>query len=263
MTAGLPLGIEGRRAIVCGSSGGLGYACAVALVAAGVDVVMNGRSEERLEAAARTLMAKTGRAVRSVVADVTCETDRERLLAECPEPDILVTNGAGPPPGSFKEWGEEEWHRALHTSMVAPLLLIRASLGGMRSRRWGRIINITSTSVRAPLPLLGLSNGARSGFTGFIAGLARDCAIDGVTINNLLPGNFDTGRFQDYVGALARSRGMAEDAVLHDIVLANPTRRLGRPSEFGAACAFLASDLTGYITGQNWLLDGGSYPGVF
>jgi 3-oxoacyl-[acyl-carrier protein] reductase len=259
---GLPLGIEGRKAIVCGSSKGLGHACAEALALAGVDVVLNGRSTGPLAEAADRMAGKCGRPVKSVAADVTQEDGRRSLFAECPDPDILVTNCAGPPPGTFEDWGEAQWHAALQASMVTPIQLIRAVVGGMRERRWGRIVNITSVSVKMPMPLLGLSNGARSGLTGFIAGLARDVAADMVTINNLLPGLFNTERLDAYAGVLARDRGITVEEMRQELEAANPTRRVGRPSEFGAACAFLASEHAGYITGQNWLLDGGAYPGV-
>ena len=260
--AGLPLGIEGRKAIVCGSSKGLGYACAEALALAGVEVVLNGRTIEPLAQAAERLSRVTGQEVQSVSADVTTSEGRQRLFTACPDPDILVTNCAGPPPGSFEDWGETEWHDALQGSMVTPIQLIRSAIGGMRARRWGRIVNITSTSVKAPMPLLGLSNGARAGLTGFIAGLARDVAADGVTINNLLPGYFDTERLDAYIGVLARDRTKTVAAMRREIEAASPMHRVGRPEEFGAACAFLASNLAGYVTGQNWLLDGGAYPGV-
>jgi 3-oxoacyl-[acyl-carrier protein] reductase len=263
MSAGLALGLEGRRAIVCGSSKGLGRACAEALARAGAEVVLNGRSAETLAKAVEGLSRELGRPVHGVAADVRQEPDRRRLLAACPEPDILVTNGAGPPPGRFEDWGEAEWHEALQTSMVAPIQLIRASVSGMRRRKWGRIINITSTAVKAPLPLLGLSNGARSGLTGFVAGIARDLAADGVTVNNLLPGHFDTDRLKAYCASLASERAIRPEDVQRSLEATNPSRRIGRPAEFGAVCAFLASEHAGYITGQNWVLDGGAYPGVY
>jgi 3-oxoacyl-[acyl-carrier protein] reductase len=260
---GLDLGLEGRTAIVCGSSKGLGLACAEALAEAGVDVVLNGRSPETLASAAGQIAAKTQRKVKAVVADVWKEVERERLLSVCPEPDILVTNSAGPPPGQFEEWDEAAWHAALQANMVAPIQLMRATVPGMRSRRWGRVINITSSAVKAPIALLGLSNGARSGLTGFVAGLARDAAADGVTINNLLPGHFDTDRLQAYLAALSKRRNISPAAARRQVEAENPSRRIGRPAEFGAVCAFLASEHAGYITGQNWLLDGGAFPGVF
>jgi 3-oxoacyl-[acyl-carrier protein] reductase len=201
--------------------------------------------------------------MRQVVADVTTPEGRAALLAVCPEPDILVTNAAGPPPGAFEDWDAAVWAGALEKNMIAPIMLIRATVGAMRRRRWGRVINITSSAVKSPLPLLGLSNGARSGLTGFVAGLAREVARDGVTINNLLPGTFATDRLRTYAGALARAREVAPDAVMDELAAGNPSGRVGRPEEFGAVCAFYASVHAGYITGQNLLLDGGAYPGTF
>lgn len=262
MGEGLDLEIAGRRAIVCGSSKGLGHACAVSLAAAGVEVVMNGRAGPALEAAAQDLSRRLGRTVVCVAADVTTPDGRAALLKACPDPDILVTNAAGPPPGAFEDWDEQAWERALAANMVAPIMLIRATVGGMRQRGWGRILNITSSAVKAPLPLLGLSNGARAGLTGFVAGLAREIAADGVTINNLLPGQFATSRLRSYAEALARAKGVSADDVLAQMAAANPTGRIGQPEEFGAACAFLASAHAGFITGQNLLLDGGAYAGV-
>jgi 3-oxoacyl-[acyl-carrier protein] reductase len=263
MGEALELGLAGRTAIVCGSSKGLGLACATSLGAAGVDVVLNGRSADALALAAGGLSARLGRPVRQVAADVTTPEGRAALLAACPDPDILVTNAAGPPPGAFEDWDEASWLGAVEKNMVAPIMLIRATLGAMRRRRWGRVLNITSSAVKAPLPLLGLSNGARSGLTGFVAGLAREVARDGVTINNLLPGTFTTDRLRSYAGALAGARAVDPDAVLEEMAAANPAGRLGRPEEFGAVCAFYASVHAGYITGQNLLLDGGAYPGTF
>ncbi|HEY0435492.1 MAG TPA: SDR family oxidoreductase, partial [Phenylobacterium sp.] len=185
------------------------------------------------------------------------------LAAACPGPDILVTNAAGPPPGRFEDWGEAEWQAAVGANMVTPLMLIRAALPGMRARRWGRIVNITSAAVKAPIPMLGLSNGARAGLTGAIGGLAREVARDGVTLNNLLPGHFATDRLEAYFTALAAQRGQPIETVRAQVAAANPTGRVGDPAEFGAACAFLASAQAGYITGQNLLLDGGAFPGLF
>jgi 3-oxoacyl-[acyl-carrier protein] reductase len=254
----MDLGIEGKSALVCGSSRGLGRACAEALLAAGVRVVLNGGDADQLEVTAKEI----GDGIRSVAADVTTSLGRAAVLATCPEPDILVNNAAGPPPGSFEGWGEDEWRAATYANMIAPILLIRAVLSSMRRRGWGRILNITSSAVKAPLPLLGLSNGARSGLTGFVAGLAREVACDGVTINNLLPGTFATDRLSVYAAALASSRGIETSEAVRQIETANPTRRIGRPEEFGAVCAFMASCHAGYITGQNILLDGGAYPGA-
>lgn len=259
----LDLGIAGRTAIVCGSTEGLGHACATALADAGVDVVINGRTPDKVTQVADALERRLGRPVLRVAADVTLASGREALLAVCPAPDIVVCNSAGPPPGHFEDWSEVDWERAVAQNMIAPIMLVQQVLGPMRARRWGRIIAITSAAVKAPLPLLGLSNGARSGLTGFISGLAREVASDGVTINTLLPSHFATGRLYNYAGVLGSGRGLNADAVLDEMAASNPSGRLGHPDEFGATCAFLASAHAGYITGQHILLDGGAYPGTF
>jgi 3-oxoacyl-[acyl-carrier protein] reductase len=257
------LGIDGRKALVCGASKGLGRACAEALVQAGVDVTICARTEAPLQAAAAELAALGGGQLQAVTADVTTEAGRAVLLKACPDPDILVTNAAGPPPGRFEDWGEAEWQAALNANMVAPLQLIRGVVGGMRARRFGRIVNITSAAVKAPLPMLGLSNGARAGLTGAIGGITREVARDGVTINNLLPGHFATDRLESYYEALAAARGASLETVRAEVAASNPTGRVGLPPEFGAMCAFLASAHAGYVTGQNILMDGGAYPGLF
>ncbi len=259
----LDYGIAGRKALICGSSQGLGRACAFALAQVGVEVTLNGRNPETLARAADELAGMLGRPVAHVVADVTTREGRDILLEACPEPDIVVTNAAGPPPGHFTDWDEADWQAALAANMVAPIMLIRAVIGPMRQRGWGRIVNITSGAVKAPIALLGLSNGARSGLTGFVAGLAREVARDGVTINNLLPGHFATDRLRGLAEATAASRGVTADQAWDAMAAANPTGRLGRPEEFGATCAFLASRQAAYINGQNILLDGGAYPGTF
>jgi len=261
MTTGFDLGIAGRTALVCGSSAGLGRACAVSLARAGVAVTLNGRNLDTLKETADSIHQETGVKTNFVVGDVSRAEGRETIIAACPEPDILVNNGAGPPPGSFEDWGEAEWQDAVRVSMVSPIMMIRALIGPMKRKGWGRIINITSSAVKSPLPLLGLSNGARSGLTGFIAGLAREVADKGVTINNLLPGRFETGRLKSYVAKVATQRGVSYEHAAHDMSAANPTRRFGRPEEFGAMCAFIAS--AGYLNGQNILLDGGEFPGTF
>ncbi|MEJ2409893.1 MAG: SDR family oxidoreductase [Novosphingobium sp.] len=255
-------GLAGRRALVCGSSQGLGFACAEALLQAGVEVIVNGRSKERLDEAVAALDAGDGRKVIPIAANVATADGRRALLDSCPAPDILITNAGGPPPGDIGDWAEAEWFDALRTNMVAPIQLIKSVLPGMRERKWGRIINITSMAVKMPLPRLGLSNGARSGLTGFVAGLAREVAPDGVTINNLLPGRFATARLNRYLADLADDAGRPRDAFAEDVASGIPVRRLGRPEEFGAFCLFLASQHAGYMTGQNILLDGGEYPGA-
>ncbi|THD60657.1 SDR family oxidoreductase [Phenylobacterium sp.] len=260
---GFSLGIDGRSALVCGASKGLGRACAEALAQAGARLTICARSEGPLKAAAAEIEALAGQPVTAVAADVTTEAGRAALVAACPDPDILVTNAAGPPPGRFEDWGEAEWQAATSANMIAPLLLIRAVVGGMRRRRWGRIVNITSSAVKAPLPMLGLSNGARAGLTGAIGGIAREVARDGVTINNLLPGHFATDRLESYLTAVAAARGVPPETVRAEVAAANPTGRVGQPPEFGATCAFLASAHAGYVTGQNILMDGGLFPGLF
>ena len=260
---GLDYGIVGRTALVCGSSQGLGRACAFALAEAGVNVTLNGRNPDTLAQTADELEQAIGRPVAHVAADVTTRQGRSALLEACPEPDIVVTNAAGPPPGQFTDWDEGDWEAALSANMVAPIMLIRAIIGPMRQRGWGRVVNITSGAVKAPIALLGLSNGARSGLTGFVAGLAREVARDGVTINNLLPGHFATERLRGLAQATAASRGLTFEQAWEGMAAANPTGRLGKPQEFGATCAFLASQQAAYINGQNILLDGGAYPGTF
>lgn len=256
------LGISGRTALVCGSSAGLGRACALALAQSGVNVVLNGRTEAALIEARGDIAARTGNSVRYIVADVTLPQGREFLLAQCPNPDILVNNAAGPPPGDFRQFDEKDWHNAVSISMITPIMLTKGVLDGMIARKWGRIINITSSAVKAPLPLLGLSNGARSGLTGFVAGLAREVARHGVTINNLLPGRFATERLNNYIRKVAEHDGVSFEAASQKMMSTNPMGRFGRPDELGAFCAFLSSAAGSYVTGQNILLDGGEYPGL-
>lgn len=260
---GLDLGIAGRQAIVCGSSSGLGLACARSLAAAGVNLVLVARSQDKLRQLAKDLAQSHGVRVDTVTADLSTQAGREALLTACPSPDILVTNCGGPPPGDFRDWDETAWLSALSANMVAPIQLIRGVVDGMISRRWGRILNITSYSAKLPLPLLGLSNGARSGLIGFISGIAREVAPHGVTVNNLLPGNFETERLRAYAGRVGAARDLSADQVLAEMASATPVRRVGRPTEFGAWCAFLASEHGGYVTAQNYVLDGGTYPGTY
>jgi 3-oxoacyl-[acyl-carrier protein] reductase len=258
----MDLGLHGKRAIVCGSSRGLGYACAAALAAEGVEVVLNGRDPARLEQARAELETRFGRPFAAVAADVTTAAGREALLAPCPDPDILVNNAAGPPPGAFESWGEQAWRAAVESNMLAPIHLTTQVIGTMRKQGFGRILNITSSAVKESLPLLGLSTAARLGLTGFVASIAREVAADGITLNNLLPGRFDTDRLAGYFGAVAKARGVSEDAARQVAIAEIPARRLGLPDEFGAVCAFLAGRWGGYITGQNILLDGGDHRGV-
>ncbi len=259
----MDLNLSGRHAIVCGSSAGLGYGCAEALAGEGVQLYLAARGEERLLAAANQLRIDTGAKVTPIVCDVTTEDGRSKLLAACPEPDILVTNAAGPPPGNFREWDEEQWISALRANMLSPIAMIRATVDGMARRRFGRIVNITSGAVKAPISVLGLSNGARSGLTGFISGAAREVAGSNVTINNLLPGFFETERLGHAFAAMGTAQGTSAEAVRAAHQQAIPAQRFGTAREFGQVCAFLCSSQAGYLTAQNILLDGGHYPGVF
>ena len=259
----MDLGIRGKTALVCASSKGLGRACAFALAREGVELTLVARGAEALEKTAAEIRAATGVAVTTVAADIVTEAGRARALAACPRPDILVNNAGGPPPGDFREWNRDTWLAALDANMLTPIELIKATVDGMIARRFGRIVNITSGAVKAPIDVLGLSNGARSGLTGFVAGLARKTVAHNVTINNLLPGFFDTDRMAAVIGGQAKARGISLDAALAERMATIPAGRMGNPEEFGAACAWLCSTQAGYITGQNWLLDGGAYPGTF
>ena len=259
----MDLGIRGKSALVCGASRGLGRACASSLAREGCAVAIVARDPAQLEKTAAELRATTGAVIVAVAADITSEAGRRAALAACPNPDILVTNAGGPPPGDFRNWSREDWLRALDANMLTPIELIKATVDGMISRRFGRIVNITSSAVKAPIDVLGLSNGARTGLTGFVAGLARATARHNVTINNLLPGSFDTDRLRTTLIAMAGSRGIEVGAVTEERRKAVPAGRFGDPAEFGEACAYLCSAQAGYITGQNFLIDGGAYPGTF
>jgi 3-oxoacyl-[acyl-carrier protein] reductase len=250
--------IKGRKAIVCASSQGLGQGCAMALAREGVDLVINARTRETLEATAEEIRRETGVDVTPVAADITTAEGRAQVLAACPDPDILVNNAGGPPLGDFRDWDEATWQSALNANMVAPIMLIRAVIDSMIARRFGRIVNVTSRSVKSPLPDLGLSNGARAGLTGFVAGLARQVAKHNVTINNLLPGPFETARTVH--GLRTRSAKLGQDyetfAAARRAEI--PAGRFGTAEEFGKACAFLCSADAGYIVGHNLLIDGGA-----
>ncbi|WP_191576509.1 MULTISPECIES: SDR family oxidoreductase [Achromobacter] len=258
----MDLGIKGKHALVCASSKGLGYACALSLAREGVNLVMAARTATTLDAAADAIRRETGASVVTVAADVTTEAGRQALLAACPEPDILVTNAGGPKPGDFREWSREDWIAALDANMLTPIALIRATVDGMIARRFGRIVNITSAAVKMPIDILGLSNGARAGLTGFVAGLARQTVRHGVTINNLLPGPFLTDRLRQTAERSARDSGKTVDDVLAARLAGIPAGRYGDPAEFGDACAFLCGARAGFMTGQNLVLDGGIYPGT-
>lgn len=261
----MDLGIRGKWALVCAASKGLGKGCATALAREGVNVVVTARGADALEATAAELRALgAGGEVRSVAGDITTEAGRSAALAACPRVDILVTNAGGPPPGDFRAWERDAWVAALDANMLAPIALMRATVDAMAERGFGRVVNITSGAVKAPIDILGLSNGARSGLTGFVAGLARSpLAARGVTINNLLPGAFDTDRLRvTFQGAAAKS-GRSVDELSAQRAASIPARRFGRADEFGAACAFLCSVHAAYLTGQNILIDGGAYPGTY
>jgi 3-oxoacyl-[acyl-carrier protein] reductase len=257
------LGISGKTALVCAASKGLGRGCAFSLAKEGVAVTIVARQAEALEATAKEIREATGVSVVTVATDITTEEGRQAALAACPAPDILINNAGGPPMGDFREWDRDVWIKALDANMLTPIALIKATVDGMIARRFGRIVNITSSAVKAPIETLGLSNGARSGLTGFVAGLARKTVAHNVTINNLLPGSFATDRAYTNVRLLAERQGRTYEEVWAEIEKKTPAGRFGDPSEFGDACAYLCSAQAGYVTGQNFLIDGGAYPGTF
>ena len=260
------LNIDGKWALVCGASKGLGKGCAQALVQEGVNVVITARGAEALEATATELRGlNPGVQVLAVPGDITTPEGRAQALAAGPQVDILVTNAGGPPPGDFRQWDRDAWIAALDANMLTPIELIKAVVDGMAERGFGRVVNITSAAVKAPIDILGLSNGARSGLTGFVAGLARQprLASRNVTLNNLLPGPFVTDRLHAVMNGEAQRSGRPLEEVMSARAAQNPSRRFGQAAEFGATCAFLCSAHAGYITGQNILMDGGAYPGTF
>ncbi len=259
----MDLGIAGRKAIVCASSKGLGRACATALAAAGCDVVINGRNREVVEAAAAEIRRSTGAKVIAVAADVASPDGQQALFEACPEPDILVNNNAGPPFRDFRELTRQQIIDGVIANMVIAIELTQKVIDPMVARKFGRIVNITSGTVKAPLFGLDLSSGARAGLTAFMAGVARSVSASNVTINFMQPGTFDTERLQSNFEANAKKRGIPVEQAKAERVATVPARRFGRPEEFGAACAFLCSTHAGYITGQNLLLDGGAFPGAF
>jgi 3-oxoacyl-[acyl-carrier protein] reductase len=258
----MDLGIKGKKAIVCASSKGLGKACAEFLAADGVDVVLTARGADALNKTADEIRSKYQVKVTAIAGDITTPAGREAVLKACPEPDILINNAGGPPPGDFRNWTREDWIKALDANMLTPIELIKATVDGMMARKWGRIVNITSAAVKAPIDTLGLSNGARAGLTGFVAGLSRKTIVNGVTINALLPGPFVTDRIRNMSAADAKAKGIALDDLIAQRSKEHPSGRFGDPAEFGAACAFLCSQHAGYITGQNLLLDGGAFRGT-
>lgn len=255
--------IAGKWALVCGASKGLGYGCARALAGEGVNVVINARTAQTLREAAARIGGETGVTVVAVACDITTEAGRAEALAACPQVDILVNNAGGPPPGDFRNFSREDWIRAIDANMLTPIELIKATVDAMIERRFGRIVNITSSAVKAPIDILGLSNGARSGLTGFVAGLARKTVQHNVTINNLLPGVFETDRLRRTIEAAAGQQGVSYEVALQRRVATVPAGRMGNAQEFGQACAYLCSAQASYVTGQNFLIDGGAYPGTF
>jgi 3-oxoacyl-[acyl-carrier protein] reductase len=260
----MDFGIAGKWALVCAASKGLGKGCAAALVREGVNVVITARGAEALAATATELRGLGGGEVRAVADDITTAEGRAAALAACPQIDILVNNAGGPPPGDFRDWGRDAWIKALDANMLTPIELMKATVDAMAGRGYGRVVNITSGAVKAPIDILGLSNGARSGLTGFVAGLARsNVAARGVTINGLLPGAFDTDRLRGTMQVAATKTGQPIEALMAKRTAAIPAQRFGSAEEFGAVCAFLCSVHAGYLTGQNILLDGGAYPGTF
>lgn len=258
----MDLGIAGRRALVCAASKGLGRACAQQLAQEGVDLTLVARTPEPLEATAEEIRSACGVAVTTVAVDITTPEGRSAALEACPEPDILINNAGGPPPGDFRDWNRDDWIAALDANMLTPIELIKATVDGMIARRFGRVVNITSGAVKAPIEILGLSNGARAGLTGFVAGLARKTVAHNVTINNLLPGPFETDRLRSTLAAAARNSGLSVEEIAEQRRKGNPAQRFGDPAEFGQACAYLCSAQAGFVTGQNLLLDGGAYPGT-
>ena len=259
----MDLGIRGKSAIVCAASKGLGRGCAWSLAREGVKLTICARGKEALEQTADELRKSCGVQVNAVATDITTADGRATVLAACPQPDILVNNAGGPPPGDFRQWTREDWLEAIDANMLTPIELIKATIDHMIAQKFGRIVNITSSAVKSPIAQLGLSNGARSGLTGFVAGLARQTAKHNVTINNLLPGMFMTDRLRSTLSAFAQDKGIALENALADRTMTVPAGRAGDPAEFGDACAYLCSAQAGYVTGQNFLIDGGAYSGTF
>jgi 3-oxoacyl-[acyl-carrier protein] reductase len=258
----LDLGLKGRKAIVCASSRGLGRACATSLAREGCDVVINGLDPARLAATAEAIRAETGAAVTPVAADINTERGRETLAAAAPEADILVNNNAGPPPGKLEDWSHADWLAALEANMLAPIFMIKALIPGMRKRKFGRIVNITSAMVKSPRPMLGLSTSARTGLTALCKSLSVEVAVDNVTINSLLPERIDTDRQKFMAELIMKNEKVTYEEARARIVSTIAAGRMGRPEEFGDACAYLCSAQAGFISGQNLQVDGGSYHGL-
>ncbi|MEO8740305.1 MAG: SDR family oxidoreductase [Casimicrobiaceae bacterium] len=259
----MDLGIAGKQALVCAASKGIGRGCAEALAREGAAVTILARTASEVQQTAAEIGALVGRPVQWLACDITTTEGRAAALAVCPHPDILINNAGGPPPGDFRDWDRDAWLRAIDANMLTPIELIKATIDGMIARKFGRIVNITSSSVKAPIDILGLSNGARSGLTGFVAGLARKVARHNVTINNLLPGSIDTGRLHSTMQARVKVSGMSIDEVTRAARESVPAGRFGDIGEIGALCAFICSMHASYLVGQNILLDGGAYPGTY
>jgi 3-oxoacyl-[acyl-carrier protein] reductase len=259
----MELGIRGKAALVCAASKGLGKGCAIALAREGVNLTLVARTRETLDATAEEIRRDTGVQVTAVAADLTTPAGRQAALAACPDPDILVNNNGGPPAGDFRDWDREVWIKALDANMITPIELIKATVDGMISRKFGRIVNITSAAVKSPVSILGLSNGARTGLTGFIAGLSRQIIVHNVTINNILPGLFQTDTMLSRISAGAKMAGKSFDEMAQERLKTIPAGRFGIPEEFGQLCAYLCSAQASFFTGQNFLIDGGAYPGTF
>jgi len=259
----MDFGIAGKKALVCAASKGLGKGCAMALAEEGVELVILARGRDALEATAAEIRAKTGAKVTTVACDITTPEGRKAALTACPSPDILINNAGGPPPGDFRDWDREVWIKALDANMLTPIELMRATIDAMIARRFGRVVNITSSAVKMPIDILGLSNGARTGLTGFVAGLSRKTVKHNVTINNLLPGAMETDRLRANFEAVAKNRKISVEEARAERLTTIPAGRFGTIEDFGTACAFLCSQQASYITGQNWLVDGGLYPGTF
>ncbi len=259
----MDLGIRGRNALVCAASKGLGKACAMSLAREGVELTITARGRDTLEATAAEIRKATGAKVTTVIGDIATEEGRNAALAACPKPDILINNAGGPAPGDFRNWTREDWIKALDANMLAPIELIRRTVDHMSAQRFGRIINITSGAVKHPIDVLGLSNGARTGLTGFCAGISRQVAKYNVTINNILPGFHATERMNATMAAMAQKNGISVEQMTKQRIANIPAERIGDPGEFGDACAYLCSAQAGFIIGQNLLLDGGAFPGTF
>ncbi len=259
----MDLGIAGKKGIVGGASSGLGKACAMALAREGVELVIVARTEKNIKSAAEEISSVTGTAVIAVAADINSDEGRAAVLNACPEPDIIVNNSGGPPTGNFRDWDREAWLSAINNNMLGAIFMIKETVDGMIDRKFGRIVNITSSAVKAPISILGLSNSARAGLTGFVAGTSREVAKHNVTINNLLPGDFETGRHTANTKALAKMQGRSYEEMRAIRTAAVAAGRFGDPAELGDLCAYLCSDQAGYVTGQNLLIDGGKYPGTF